>query len=261
MENKSDLISSLMAEVESLKWGDEQLDRVRKRANMLVKKVFSNDSEYLAEISKIRFSPMITTSGTTPDTYRKSFESGKRQLINLVKVMIEDIQLDSINDFSNDEKGQGTKKHNNNVFIVHGHSEEMKQYVARTIDKLDLDPIILHDQPSQGRTIIEKFTHFSNVGFAVVLLSADDVAYAKSAGEASARHRARQNVILELGYFLGKLGRERVLALYEDGVDLEIPSDYQGVLFVPYDKSGSWKFSLVKELNAAGYTVDANKIL
>nr|VFJ60913.1 MAG: Predicted nucleotide-binding protein containing TIR-like domain-containing protein [Candidatus Kentron sp. DK] len=143
------------------------------------------------------------------------------------------------------------------VFVVHGHNHGIKEAIARFIEKLGLEPVILHEKPNAGRTIIEKFSDYSDVHFAVVLLTADDEGKIKGAS-AEHRARARQNVILELGYFLGKLGRARVCALYENGV--EIPSDYQGVLFVPLDSGEGWKTSLVRELKSASFPVDANRI-
>jgi predicted nucleotide-binding protein len=143
------------------------------------------------------------------------------------------------------------------VFVVHGHNHGVKEAVARFLEKLDLDPIILHEKPNAGRTVIEKFSDYADVQFAVVLLTADDEGRGRST-TADLLLRARQNVILELGYFLGKLGRARVCALYE--ADVEIPSDYKGVLFVELDKSDRWKFDLVRELRAAGFDVDANRI-
>ena len=145
----------------------------------------------------------------------------------------------------------------NKIYIVHGHNEAIKQSIARLIEKLGLEPIILHEQPNKGRTIIEKFVDYSDVRFAIVLLTADDVG--KSKADTNLNRRARQNVIFELGYFLGKLGRSNVCALYEDGV--EIPSDYDGVIFLKLDKEGSWKFSVAKELKAVGFDVDMNKIV
>mgnify|MGYP001611856126 CR=1 FL=1 len=142
------------------------------------------------------------------------------------------------------------------VFIVHGHNSSAKEAVARTIETLGLSPVILHEEPNQGRTIIEKFTDCANVAFAIVLLTADDCLI--SATEKTPKPRARQNVILELGYFLGKLGRERVCILYENGV--EIPSDYTGVVYTQLDTGGKWRFDLSKELKAAGYQIDANKL-
>ena len=117
--------------------------------------------------------------------------------------------------------------------------------MARFLEQLELSPIILHEQPNQGRTIIEKFEEYSDVGFAVVLLTPDDVG--GPADESSTqRPRARQNVILELGFFLGKLGRERTCALLVD--DVEIPSDYDGVLYIPMDDQDAWRFPLIREL-------------
>ena len=104
-------------------------------------------------------------------------------------------------------------------------------------------------------------TEKSNKGFAIVLLSADDFAYSVAQKPEEGKLRARQNVIFELGYFIGKLGRSRVVALVQPLDNFEFPSDYQGVIFIPYDKEGNWKFSVLKELKASDYTVDANKIL
>lgn len=151
---------------------------------------------------------------------------------------------------------------NNQIFVVHGHDEEMKQSVARIIEKLGLKPIILHEQPHQGRTIIEKFTEYADgVSFAVVLLSPDDKGYKKDRSSEAAKFRARQNVILELGFFLGKLGRNNVVALFKNESNFELPSDYDGVLYTPFDNSGRWQFDLVRELKSAGYDVDANKLV
>ena len=116
-----------------------------------------------------------------------------------------------------------------------------------------MQPIILHEKPDAGRTIIEKFEAYSDVGFAVVLLTADDKGCAKSK-DSTLQPRARQNVIFELGFFIGRLGRARVCALYREGV--EIPSDYQGILYTAIDSGGAWKLKLVKELRAAGLKVE-----
>ena len=145
----------------------------------------------------------------------------------------------------------------NKIFIVHGHNEAIKESIARLIEKLGLEPIILHEKPNKGRTIIEKFVDYLDVNSAIVLLTADDVGKGKA--DTNLNRRARQNVIFELGYFLGKLGRSNVCALYEDGV--EIPSDYDGVIFLKLDKADSWKFSVAKELKAVGFDVDMNKIV
>lgn len=144
----------------------------------------------------------------------------------------------------------------NKVFIVHGRDEAIKQTTARFLEKLGLEPVILHEQPNEGRTIIEKFEDYSSVTYAIVLLTPDDLG--KSASENHELSlRPRQNVVFELGYFIGKLGRKRVCALYQKGV--ELPSDFHGVLYVALDEAGAWKLSLAKELKAVGLDIDLNK--
>lgn len=146
-----------------------------------------------------------------------------------------------------------------NVFVVHGHDNEAKESAARFLERLGLQPIVLHEQPSSGRTIIEKFeTYSGNIAFAVVLLTADDLGQ-PAVGSAQPRPRARQNVILELGYFMGRLGRARVCALHRGGI--EFPSDYQGVVYIEMDASGAWKAKLAQELVQAKLPIDLAGLL
>ncbi|AKB18571.1 TIR domain-containing protein [Methanosarcina sp. WWM596] len=160
------------------------------------------------------------------------------------------------------EKMGEVKPKGNQIFVVHGRDDGMKQAVARTLEKLELKPIVLHEQPNQGRTIFEKFAEYADsVSFAVVLLSPDDIGYRKDQSSEAAKFRARQNVILELGFFLGKLGRHNVAALFKNDPDFEGPSDYDGILYTPFDNSGRWQFDLVRELKAVGYDIDANKLV
>ena len=142
------------------------------------------------------------------------------------------------------------------VFIVHGHDDGARQTVARFIERIGFEAIILSEQANQGRTIIEKIEVHGDVAFAIVLLTPDDVG--GKAAE-SLRPRARQNVLLELGYFIAKLGRERVCTLAKG--DLEIPTDFAGVVWEPLDDAGAWKQALARELNAAGYPIDWNKVM
>jgi len=143
------------------------------------------------------------------------------------------------------------------VFLVHGHNEEVKQTVARFLEKLGLEAIILHERPNEGKTLIEKIEKNSNVGFAVVLLTPDDQG-GPALDPGKARPRARQNVILELGYFIGRLGRSRVCPMLAEGV--ERPSDVHDLVYVPYDAPGAWRLTLAREIRAAGIAVDLNLI-
>lgn len=261
MNNGIELIEEIINQAQGIEYRNGQLDIVKKRAEMMIRKLFGDNSHYIKSLNSIHYSPMIWSSGTSDSVFISSFNRGKQELLNLLNVIKEDVSLDLKLNKETKSSKKTEIRDNTNVFIVHGHNEEMKQSVARTIDKLDLTPIILHEQANKGKTIIEKFTDNSDVLYAIVLLSADDIAYLKTDSPDNGKFRARQNVIFELGYFIGKLGRERVLALHQIIDDFEIPSDYSGVIFVPYDDNGKWKFELVKELKAIGVNVDANKII
>ena len=149
------------------------------------------------------------------------------------------------------------RKNTNEVFVIHGRDNEAKETVARFLEKLTLTPVILHEQPNEGRTIIEKFEQHAQVGFAVALLTPDDVGALRDSSN-DLKPRARQNVVFELGYFLGRLGRKRVCALTKGNI--EIPSDYDGVVYISLD-DGGWKMDLIRELKNVGFEVDANKAL
>lgn len=155
-----------------------------------------------------------------------------------------------------EESARAAAARSRKIFIVHGHDEAARQTVARFIERIGFEAIILSEQANQGRTVIEKIEAHSDVGFAVVLLTPDDVG---GKGADSLRPRARQNVLLELGYFIAKLGREHVCTLAKG--DLEIPTDFAGVVWEPLDDGGAWKTALARELQAAGYPVDWNKVM
>jgi predicted nucleotide-binding protein len=144
------------------------------------------------------------------------------------------------------------------VFLVHGHDTGALGSVEAFLRKLNLAVTILRDEPNKGQTIIEKVESNADVGFAVVLLTGDDEGHQRQVKDALLP-RARQNVIFELGYFIGRLGRSRVCALYENGV--ELPSDYSGVIFIHWSEDENWKFLLLRELKEAGLPVDANAAL
>ena len=142
------------------------------------------------------------------------------------------------------------------IFIVHGHNEGILQTVARVLEQQHLKPIILKEEPSEGLTIIEKFETNSKSDFAIILLTADDEGNKK--GASTLNLRARQNVIFEMGYFFALLGRNKVICLQENGV--EVPSDISGRMYINIDENDKWKFSLIKELKHAGFDVTADKL-
>lgn len=255
-EHKLEMIDSLVSDLDTLEVYDKgALDALRKRAMMVLTKYFGKDNDYAVEINGMWFYP--TYPDASADEKLEAWNESATEFRNVLRTAREDIQL-SEGISASQARSAGAAIVSTDVFVVHGHDEELKQSVARTLEKLGLNPVILHEKANKGRTIIEKFSDYSNVEFAVVLLSPDDIARARNSDSES--YRARQNVVLELGFFLGKLGRERVASIFRPHEDFEMPSDYDGVIFIEYNDSGTWRFKLAKELKEAGYEIDFNAI-
>lgn len=140
------------------------------------------------------------------------------------------------------------------VFIVHGHNENLRLKVENFIRMVGLEPIILMDQANSGNTIIEKFEKNSEVDYAVILYTGCDEG--RKLGSSHLKKRARQNVVFEHGYFISRLGRSKVAAMVEEGV--EIQNDIQGVVYIDVDSD--WKTRLLKEFKGAGLSFDANSL-
>jgi len=147
-------------------------------------------------------------------------------------------------------------RRSNKVFVVYGHDKQAKQEVMNFLNQIGVDPVDISVKTSQGRTIIDQIKYYSNVKFAVVLLTPDDV-YLSRKGKKI--RRPRQNVTFELGYFMGVLGSDKVCALRKGNV--EILSDYQGVIYKKMDRDGAWKVKLAQELKTAGLEIDMKKVL
>ena len=148
-----------------------------------------------------------------------------------------------------------------NVFIVHGRDLEPAKELKSMLKRFRLNPIILHEQASGSRTVLEKLEKYSDVGYAFVILTPDDVGalademMADKLLPAFLKPRPRQNVVLEFGYFMGLLGRDRVCCLYKG--DVELPSDMHGIVYIPFEKSvNECRDKIVKELKAAGYEIE-----
>jgi predicted nucleotide-binding protein len=151
--------------------------------------------------------------------------------------------------------GPSPSELSSDVFIVHGHAEGPRETIARFVQSIGLNPIILHERPNKGRTIITKFREEAKgVGFAIVVMTPDDQG---SVVGGDLQSRARQNVVFELGFFIGALGSDRVAAVLSGNI--ERPSDFDGVVYIPFE--GDWRVKLGRELQAAGYDVDWNKVM
>ena len=248
-ERKLQILNALIEQVEKVTYqSSSDMARCRDDAKSFIRNAISSNSDWIKRIDSIRWSLSMFTSSTPDSAFASAWNGGKKDFLNVLASIKSEIEIYSDSQSSSE---QGVKS--NKIFIVHGHNNEIKLAVARLVSQLGLIPIILHEQPNKGRTIIEKFEKLSeDVSFAIVLLSADDIMH-------DGKYRARQNVILELGYFIAKLGRENVVALYDTSTEVEIPSDITGVLYEPYDNpNGVWRFEIIQELKAAGFDVDAN---
>jgi len=198
----------------------------------------------------------LVMGGTPLPEVVQGLIKGKDHAIALLNRAIQSLE-DKIADVGDTAVAVVPTEFSKDVFIVHGRDDPAKTEVARLIERSGLNAVILHEQPNAGRTIIEKFEKFGgSAGFAVVLLTPDDVG---GPGRENLHPRARQNVIGEMFWFAGKLGRERVCALKKG--DIEMPSDFVGVGYTKMDDLGAWKTELLRELNAAGYEVDWKKAL
>ena len=222
----------------------------RNRTETAVEEVFGRDSSRCRSF----------IDGLVSSLLYKDYQDSMRFAELSLAAMLEDIKQDWEDENQtplSPAARENERPNTHEVFIVHGRDNEAKETVARFLTRLALTPVILHEQPNQGRTIIEKFEQHAQVGFAVALLTPDDVG-ALQDNSNDLKPRARQNVVFELGYFLGRLGRERVCALTKG--DVETPSDYDGVVYISLD-DGGWKMDLIREFKNAGFDVDANKAL
>lgn len=257
-------LSKLILEIESLKQGERftpRFEKWQRDVEVAISHTFGDKPEYVRGFKEISYFPIITSDITSVYEENRAFVQGLEVASAILESMVDEIE-----EYWEDDEPVGrvsikkaTKPETTNeIFVVHGKDDGAKETVARFLSRLGLNPVILHEQPNQGRTIIEKFEQYARVGFAVVLLTPDDLCSGSDQSDI-AKLRARQNVILELGFFLGKLGRERTFALKKG--EVETPSDYNGVLYTPFDDQGAWRMELVRELKAAGLDVDANLAL
>ncbi len=246
---------------DGVRYDDGHRETAQTNLRETVREVFGPQSPELRDFEHHHIDRGGNFLGGSDHEYQQCFLAGVDYTSQLIEGLIsrlqekgEDLQKDPVPPVADREPQTGGNK----VFVVHGHDEPAREVVARYLEKLGLDPVVLRELPNGGRTIIEKFEAYSDVSYAVVILTPDDLGSTVSA-PGQARLRARQNVVFELGFFVGRLGRSRVCALHKG--DVEMLSDYQGVLYVPLDSGDGWRLSLARELKHAGLDVDLNRAL
>ena len=239
-----------------LKHDDPEVAKWNSMTEQVIIKAFGKPHDNLSNYYSARHGGPMWVNMSDSEI-QKNFVNGLQHGRKILEGFIEQLELFGGKPTTQNisQKGLNSSK---DIFIVHGRNEALREAVARFIEKLELKPTILHEKPNAGRTVIEKLEGHSDVGFAVILLSADDVGALKEDKE-NLKSRARQNVILELGYFFGRVGRSKVCVLYEEGV--EIPADIHGLLYILADEHGAWKLRLAQEIRQAGIGIDLNKAI
>ena len=251
-----------LSEIQKLKKmerGSPQFKKWKRYTQVAIIRASDKNSQHAKDFKNISFSGCVWVNYGADIGFRSGYVAGLAEAGNILESMIQEIHEHWEDDPSESpsaiSRDDGAATATRDVFIIHGRDNEAKQTVARFIQNQKLNPIILHEQANQGKTIIEKLEEYAQVGFAIALFTPDDVGGLRKQ-EDSLRPRARQNVIFEFGYFTGRLGRERVCALVKGDVDR--PSDHDGIVYIRMDDQGGWKLKLIWELKSAGFPVDAN---
>ena len=237
-------------------YGDERFEKWRRTVRVFLNAHLPGESARLDErLTKVGFA-VIHAESDAQTFWREDGELALAFLDSLIQDVAEDDYAPLETSARHSALGAaGPGARGTDVFIVHGHDGEAKTQTARFVEKLGYRAVILHEQASRGKTIIEKIEAHTDVGFAIVLYTPDDVGNSNErAGTLNAR--ARQNVVFEHGFLMGKLGRARVAALVSG--DLELPGDISGVVYI---SNAGWEVQLAKEMKAAGYEIDANRLL
>lgn len=216
----------------------------------LLSRVYGTDSVEATEFEKTSFSLHFWTDRTPDYLWAEACREGLLQTKAVLQSYIDDEEANATPSPVCEETEHDTSK----VFVVHGHDGELRESVARLLEKQGITPVVLFEQANLGSTIIEKFEEHSDVGAAICLFTGDDAVVGDTSEPA--KQRARQNVVFETGYFIGKLGRRRVVVIADRGV--EMPSDLSGVLYV---SKNNWQLDVLRELAGQGFDVDLNALL
>ena len=230
---------------------DAEFIKWQKKVERFLKSYYHEGDEY-NDFINTSFGLHVWTFDTPDSSWVEACADGLRETKAIFEVYLEELRsCDSEKDITS---ATDKKSDNNRVFVVHGHDGELRQSIARTLEKQGIEPIILAEQANLGATIIEKFEKYSDVRAAICLFTEDDLGKANK--EDDLKRRARQNVVFEAGYFIGKLGRENVVLLANR--DIEMPSDLSGVV---YTDNSMWQMQVLKELKEMGFSVDLNKAI
>lgn len=253
-QRAKELIERQMYQIDGLlqlKYNDPEIRKWDNMTEQILIKTFGKPNDNLLDFLAARH-----RSGFVPtDEYglQEEFKEDLGRCRKLLEGFIEQLDIFSEPEKTIKEDIKETSM-SKKIFIVHGHDTQAQSELALILSRLGFEPIILHEQANEGMTVIEKLEKHSDVGYAFIILTPDDVG-ARIDQKENLQHRARQNVVFEFGLFAGKLGRKRVCALYKENI--ELPSDLHGLLYLPFQSSiNEIQLDIVKELRAAGYEVN-----
>ena len=256
MTNKERL-EKLIAQIDTLisegvDCGNPDFCAWKEQSTKFLIRVYGANSHELKRFNSFHFTLTCFSSGTPSYKFNAACVRDLERVRAIFKSYVEEMEED--NSFHPDNTTRPVLRSMKKIFIVHGHDGELKQSVARLIEKQNLTAVILGEQVNRGATIIEKIEKNDDVGAAICLFTADD----KCIGDGNdyVAMRARQNVVLEAGYFIGKLGRENVVLLAEKGIDM--PSDLGGVV---YTDVNNWQLYVCAELKKIGFSIDLNRLI
>jgi predicted nucleotide-binding protein len=228
------------------------------KAGVVLRAAVGQDDPLVGKFEKVKYTLGFYSDRTTQAEFNAARRRGVLQAVALLDAARTQLEINDQLGASSSHDETPAVDERIEIFIVHGRDDGRKAIVARFIANLvGREPIILHEQASSGATLIEKLERYAaTAAFAVVIATGDDVG--RAVDEEGDQPRARQNVILELGYFIALLGRQNVVLLLEPGV--ERPSDTDGIVYARLDSSRDWQVELAKELEGAGFEVDRSAI-
>ena len=249
-----------IADLKQLQRGSPEFDKWHRDTKVAIANTFEESPSKAKDFEDIRYHLSAFVVDRTPESkFQEAYVRGLNSAAAILQSMIDEIEEYWEDDNQEPKCSKGPERphriNTNQVFVIHGSDHGTRDTVTRFLASLGLEVVILQEQPDQGRTVIEKFEQCAQGDFAVALFTPDDIG---GPDDDDLQPRARQNVIFEFGYFIGKFGRGRVRALVKGNP--EIPSDYSGVLYIPIDDLGSWKMVLVREMKGAGLKIDANLV-
>ena len=243
-----------------LRHGSSKFTEWKRNTRGAIAYTFGEESHQVNEFEDTKYSPsvIVTNRNRGPENdIQEAYIGGLNSAAAKLRSMITEIKEYWEEELEESRPSKSTESlqpiNTKRVFLIHGRDHGIRDTLVRFLEQLQLEPVILAEQPNRGQTIIEKFEEHVRVDFAVALLTPDDVG---GLSDSELQPRARQNVIFEFGYCIGKFGRGRVVALLKG--DPEIPSDYSGVLYITLDEGEGWRLKLAQEMKSAGLNVDLN---